>query len=81
MKGIEIKVGVYSEEEIALKDLNLPINDDECDLWEIRTFWRVDSAMINREHPKQTVFFMGGDSFITPMLYEDFVKLIDSLKQ
>jgi len=76
MKGIEINVGIYSEEDLKLKELDLPIEHID-DVWERRTFWRVDSAMVNRDNKEQTIFFVCGDTFVTDILYEDFVKLFN----
>lgn len=78
-KGIEIKVLIYSESEMELKELNIKFNENKTEnLIEVRTFWQIDIAMPNRENINETVFYSGGESYITPIKYKDFVELINN---
>lgn len=75
-KGIEIEVFVYSEDELDLINMNIEPNE-LSDEKEKRTFWKIDSAYANRENNEETVFWVGSESYITPMMYNEFVELVD----
>lgn len=79
MKGVEIEILVYSEEELELISLDIEIEEGSEELLEKRYFWRVDYAMPYRYDTSKTSFHLGDKSFITPTEYNKFVELINNL--
>lgn len=80
MQGIEIEISIYTDDEIALRDLGLKTEEKNV-VWEKRTFWKIDYAFVNKEDSKYTNFWVSGEGFICNIKYNDFVELFNTLKQ
>ena len=75
-KAIWIPVYEYTEDELALKDLiDLPESEGVVTK---RPFWSIDSAYKGADREGTTVFYSGGEVFISSLPLKSFVELVDN---
>jgi len=72
--GTEIEISIYSKDEFQLKGLGV-FTPSENNLWEKRTFWKVDYAYVNMDNKNHTTFWIGDESFVSNITYKEFIKL------
>lgn len=76
-KAILIQIFIYTDEELKMQDIGISDDNDGLKELETRAFWCIDSANRFKEDHKMTAFFVNGDSYVTPMDIQDFIKKID----